>query len=470
MTTAIAAVVVLTFALPAEAQQRGARRSAPAAHAAVSRPSPVNPVAGDAALEPSRESVLQSIDEAKVSAEGIRKLAGKHFVLYTDVPSSPEVDELPRVFDLAVPQLAAYFGVKPQTYDGWRMTGCIMAEKDRFRAAGLMPDSVPEFQHGWSKGRDLWMNEQQSAYYRRHLLIHEGTHGFMNTQLGGCGPPWYMEATAELMGTHLWANGQLKLGYMPPSREAFPYWGRIRLIRDAYAKADARPLPQIVELPPEAYGENIAYAWSWGVAAFLDAHPRYQSRFRSLGALAGKISRPEFNQRFRKLFDRDWIELCEEWQVFVSDVEYGYDVVRGAVDFTPGRTMSDPRTTVKVAADRGWQNTRVRLAAGATYRLAASGRYKLGTKPKDWWCEPGGVSLRYYRGQPLGVLVGAIRPDEPLLGDTSALLTPKVIGLGTEWTPEKSGTLFLRINDSGAERGDNSGELEVEIAAGPAGP
>ncbi|MEX0643638.1 MAG: hypothetical protein WD468_13120, partial [Pirellulales bacterium] len=59
------------------------------------------------------KQAVRQIDESRARAAGIRKLTGKHLVLYTDVPSSPEVDRLPAVFDQAVPQWAEYFGIDP---------------------------------------------------------------------------------------------------------------------------------------------------------------------------------------------------------------------------------------------------------------------------------------------------------------------------------------------------------------------
>src|SRR5262245_44121100 len=49
----------------------------------------------------------------QLAAAGVRMVKGKHLVLYTDVAPSPEVDELPQVFDLAVPKWCAYFEVDP---------------------------------------------------------------------------------------------------------------------------------------------------------------------------------------------------------------------------------------------------------------------------------------------------------------------------------------------------------------------
>ena len=47
----------------------------------------------------------------------------------------------------------------------------------------------------------------------------------------------------------------------------------------------------------------------------------------------------------------------------------------------------------------------------------------------------------------------------------SALLRPLAVGLGTTVNPERTGTLFLKINDSAAELDDNAGTLAVEVRA-----
>jgi len=157
----------------------------------------------------------------------------------------------------------------------------------------------------------------------------------------------------------------------------------------------------------------------------------------------------------------------------VANMEYGYDVVRSAVEFTPGKkgsellsrdgnNSSDP-FSLRIAADRGWQNSGLRLEDGRKYRLTASGRYQVAKEPKMWWCEPGGVTIRYYQGRPLGILLASVRPDQPAAGSTSALLKPIVIGLGTTLSPPESGTLFLKINDSAGELDDNAGEVKVEV-------
>jgi hypothetical protein len=80
-----------------------------------------------------------------------------------------------------------------------------------------------------------------------------------------------------------------------------------------------------------------------------------------------------------------------------------------------------------------------------------------------WWCEPGGVTIHYYQGRPLGLLLAAVRDDAQRLGGTSPLLQPQAIGLEVQWTPPREGTLYLKINESAAGLSDNSGQLTVRI-------
>ena len=121
----------------------------------------------------------------------------------------------------------------------------------------------------------------------------------------------------------------------------------------------------------QAHLKNEAYAWSWAAVAFLDNHPRYRERFHEMWRLTGD---PNFNKQLAKRFAPDGAELVEEFQVFASDLAYGYDFNRTAIDFSTGKPMAGRRAKVTVAADRGWQNSGVKLDAGKTYRLTASGR------------------------------------------------------------------------------------------------
>ncbi len=406
-----------------------------------------------------QQRVLQ-IDEGQATVAGIRKLNGRHLTLYTDVPASPEVDELPAVFDLAVPQWSQYFGIDPDRTREWHMTAFIMRDKTRFQSVGMLPPNLPPFLHGWQEGSYLWLYDQPDAYYRRHLLLHEGTHAVMKLFFGGTGPPWYGEGLAELLATHRWQDGQLSLCYVPKNVRESLGWGRVLLIKKPVAERRALTVEQVTAYGPDAHLEKEPYAWSWALVLLLEKHPRYQARFRGLLAHVRDL---DLNSRFRQQLQDDWLLLREEWQLMIMNIDYGYDVARAAVVRKPAQPLPADGTTVTIAADRGWQATGVFLEGGATYQLKASGRYQVAQTTEPWWCEAGGVTISYYHGRPLGMLVGAIRDDNKPLTGLSPLCRPESIGLEREWTVKEGGALYLKINESPGHLDDNEGKLQVQI-------
>lgn len=400
------------------------------------------------------------ISDTQASVAGIRKLRGTHLTLYTDVPPLPDVDELPAVFDQAVPQWGQYFEIAPARLQDWRMTGFLIREKARFQGVGMIPANLPPFTNGYQRGLYFWLYDQPTDYYRRHLLLHEGTHGFMDNLLGGLGPPWYGEGLAELLGTHRWKDGQLTLGYVPRNKKETPGWGRIRIVKDELAAGHGKMPDEILNYGPTAHLQNAPYGWCWAWATFLDGHPQTQTLFRGLRKT---VTERDLTPRFRQQLQPDWATLCEEWQLFVMNLDYGYDVARAAIVRKPGLPLPDAGTEVTIAADRGWQSTGVRLEAGLAYRLEAHGRYQVGQTDQPWWCEPGGVTLHYNQGQPLGLLLAALREDGPPPAGLTPLARPEVIGTARDWTPTSGGTLYLRINESAAHLGDNQGQVTLRI-------
>ncbi|MEK6233590.1 MAG: hypothetical protein N2C14_02675, partial [Planctomycetales bacterium] len=203
--------------------------------------------------------------------------------------------------------------------------------------------------------------------------------------------------------------------------------------------------------------------WSWALCAFLDGHPKYQAEFRKLSQ---DVALADFDQRFTRLIGDQWRELSIEWRLFIANLEYGHELSKTAVDFTPGQLLTAP-VHVKVPADQGWTNTGVLLSAGETVHISATGRFqvadKLDGKPRIWESEANGVSFRYYKGRPLGMLLAAVIPNSNDPEDASQLWRPLPIGLKATLRPQKTGTLFLRINDSAAELRDNQDALDAEI-------
>lgn len=392
-------------------------------------------------------------------ATDIRQVASKHLTLYTDLPSGEEIDALPGYFDQAFAEWCAYFGVDERQHADWHVRCYLMKVPERFRTAGLLPADLPEFASGYTRADQIWLYDQTSAYYRRHLLLHEGTHAFMYALVGAASAPWYFEGVAELLATHRLDDGKLSLNYFPRHRDEVPKLGRIEIVQAGYAARHAMSLTKIFAYDQRAHSQNEPYGWCWAAAAFLDGHPRYQARFRELRRAAGD---QDFAEQARKLFAADWARVNEDWQLYVANLDYGYDFQKMDVELAAGKPLAAAGARVSVAADRGWQSSGVQLEAGKKYRLRAAGRYEVAKEPRAWECEPGGVTIRYYHGQPLGILLAAIRSDDA--SGSSGLLKPLVVGLGTTLSVEHAGTLYLRINDSAGSLGDNSGSLSVEIA------
>jgi hypothetical protein len=413
-------------------------------------------------LDPPREAPPPpDVDDALVSAHGIRRLEGEYVTVYTDLPMSVEVDELPLVFDRAVPLWAGYFEVPPPPAASWQVRAYVIQDKTRFRATRLFPDDLPPFLHGYQRGYELWIFDQPSDYYRRHLLLHEGVHAFMRNVLGGTGPPWYREGIAELLATHRWRGGSLLVGHMPQAREEVPAWGRIKTIQDAFHERQALRIRDVINYDSSAFALDQSYAWCWAVAAFLDGHPSYSGRFRQLRGRVTDES-DQFTRYFEELVAAQARELDEQWQLFVVNIDYGYDFARLAVSYGAGLPLVTEGTVVSIAVDRGWQSSGARLEAGGEYEITASGRFQIRAGSSPWPCEPGGVTLRYYQGLPLGILLGGVRPDELQPGVTQ-LAQPIPLGLARRVIPRHSGTLYLRINDAPGELADNRGEVSVTI-------
>ena len=399
------------------------------------------------------------IDEARLSAAGLRVARSEHATLVTDVASSPEIDGLAELIDLAVPQWGERFGVRGRRLAAWRLRVYLVDDEARFRSFGLWPDQSSDFPYGLSLGYEVWLRDQATDYYRRHLLLHEATHSFMSTLLGGCGPGWFMEGMAELCGTHSWDPGrrELRLAVIPPSRDAAPDWGRVRLVRDAVAEGRLLPIDAVLKTDNRRVLPAESYAWVWALTTLLDRHPAYRDRFAKLPKL---VTRDDFNRRFARAYAGDRRRLDAEWRSFAATLAYGHDVEREAIEFQEGVPLAvggSRRITVQAA--RGWQSTGVAVEAGRPYRVEATGRFVINRDPDGtpWPCEANGVTLAYHAGRPVGQLLATVDRGPGAFVESTA------VGLAADYAPSTSGTLYLRVNDAPNSLADNEGELSVTI-------
>ena len=131
-----------------------------------------------------------------------------HSTLLTDLPADPEVDALPGYFDQAFGQWCDYFGVEAAEHADWHVRIYLMKRRDHFAAAGMIPHDLPAFLGGYTRGGEIWLDEQPGDVLspafdaaRRHARL------LPRCMAGGLGPPWFAEAVAELLATHRLQRG-----------------------------------------------------------------------------------------------------------------------------------------------------------------------------------------------------------------------------------------------------------------------
>ena len=412
-------------------------------------------------------------DEAALRQAGIRALQGKHLTLFTDLPSSPEVDELPHVFDLAIPQWSEFFAADAGQLNDWHVTACIMRDGSRFEDYQLQPKNLPPFLHGMQRGNRIWVREQRSAYYRRHLLLHEGTHAAMNQIFGRVGPVWYREGIADLLATHQYRDGQLLLNIFPKDRKQLENSGRIKAIRDDVAQHGIRQIDGIVALPSRAFLNIEAYAWSWALQSFLHRQTKYAPLRKSL-IREMQISDRGVTEAFHRSYQRHRSELDREWNLFVQHLDYGYDSSHETIAYpTNVADLEHDRIyTLQVDSAKGWQAAGIRVAPDTHIDVIAKGRFQIAVETSDgqpsvaWMCEPQGVTIEYYQGRPLGQLLAAIVPEAASAKDSR--FDPVGIGRRGKMSTKTGGQLFFRVNERADRVSDNAGQMTVKLRRNPA--
>lgn len=428
-----------------------------------------------AAINPNMQPKLE-IDLARVEAAGIRVLAGKHVTIYTDVRNDAGVNELPEVFDAAIPFWGRYFGVEEKRMAAYKLSGFVMADKTRFKNAGLIPDSLPPFPAGLNRGHEMWVFHQRDSYYTRHLLIHEGTHAFMQWFGGGVGAPWYSEGMAELLAVHAWQDKTLSMNFRLTDRSQSPGWGRPKILKEDYANGKFMTIDEVMQFPNNAFREVRSYAWSWAACEFFSTHPLTRDRFN---AMQKSVDKPivEFNEMFYKSIRSDLGTLTVDWHLFIAEMDYGYRVGDGVLSELAPVPGESAGSSFQLRTDRSWQRAvEVSVKTGDKIRISAKGRFKVGEslvggQMTPWPCESNGITLDYYRSRPLGELHAMFLPV--LTGNESqtdqhsiiseAIVSVQPIGLDKVITASNDGVLCLRINESPAKLDDNKGTLEIAV-------
>ena len=155
--------------------------------------------------------------------KGLYELITPRLTLVTDIPMDDELKSWPALLEQSIEQWQLYFGVDAERMTGLHVSAFLIGDRERLRKLGLL-EGVPGFDEGYQFGNQIYLREQPTTYYRRHLFLHEATHWIMWKLYGGAGAPWFMEGMADMQATHSLKDGVLKLGILPSSREQVPGW------------------------------------------------------------------------------------------------------------------------------------------------------------------------------------------------------------------------------------------------------
>ncbi|MBM79375.1 MAG: hypothetical protein CMJ78_02120 [Planctomycetaceae bacterium] len=399
-------------------------------------------------------------NEQRLNAAGIFRFESTRLKLYTDIDAKI-ARALPPMVDALFDELQSYFGKLPPMRSGktYQITGYIIGNLAAFEATGMLPRQGLSSYHGRQIGRRFWLHDQSSPYYRKHLMLHEATHCFMQATPGVSAPTWYMEGTAELFATHQATDGKLAFRLLPYNEQDFPGHGRIMLTRRENKKIGFEPLANIIRYEDNEFRKrNECYAWSWALSVFLDKHPAYHERFRKLGQ---HTTGRQFQRVFQQTFSPDIDQLKSEWAAFAADICAGFDIERAAINFERGRPITANAASVEIESDRGWQSTRWLLQAGKKYQITATGKITLAQEPKPWVSEAQGISFRYAGGRPIGQLLGTLLPVTDR--KHTAFTQPTALGTNSTIQPKVTSTLYLRVNDYWNELADNKGSFRVSV-------
>lgn len=414
---------------------------------------------------------------------GLRVLEGRHLTLVTDRPPRTDdgVEDLPRLFDEAFAAWCQHAGLDPAAHAEWRALGCLMMDREPFRIAGLLPaDGVlPDFANGFCAAGRFWMMDQSSPDYRRHLLLHEGVHAFMLTlRSAAAAPPWYAEGIAEYLATHrLEKDPAGRVHFIATPIPACPsdveQLGRIEQLHALRDSEHAPLLADVFALPSQAHATLDAYAASWAAVTLLANHPAHRAAFTAAerGPLDGG-----FTARLTAAPGWDADLAGRDFAAFLADLDYGFDFSRSAIDWAPGKPLAG-RVEIPVAADRGWQNSGRSLVKGQRSSFTANNRITVGVgqasacraERKDaippsariLESTPDGITLRWYRGRPIGRLLVAQWIDRD--DGTSPTFRVLAEGASGTFTAAADGPVYLKVNDAPGDLADNTGEFRVVL-------
>jgi hypothetical protein len=336
-----------------------------------------------------------------------------------------------------------------------------MGDRKVFEQAGLL-DGVPPFEDGFQQADRVFLVEQPSNYYRRHLLLHEATHWIMYRAFGGGGAPWFMEGMAELQATHRLNKDLLNLAIIPDGPESVPHWGRFKKLSDSMKANGVPKLKRILYYGNDRQDRMDRYCWSWAACVFLSNHRVYWPDLEKSSTPPLDYSL-KLSEEFEKSLADRWDFVERDWKVFVDEFGWGYDPQSDLVCLERSiRTIGNiiaGRSTMELDTTDGWQLFRFPVKQGQEVNIEAKGTYVVQVRNQQAWeSTPNGLTYQYHRHIPMGKLIGGF-----LSVDVEQPFEVFPVGNACDFKASRDGWLLLKINEPVGERRDNSGWLTVQI-------
>lgn len=394
-----------------------------------------------AALIPQSATAEGRSSRRKKQAEGPPQpqlYKSRNFHVMTDLPAEA-ADELLGRLETMLKLVSAYYG-RPNTRPIEMFVFDEFGHWNESQLAQLSPDGIAMVRSGGGltitqslrSGKEFISRSIVYAGSDHGTPQHEAVHAFCGHAFGACGPVWYAEGMAEV--GNYWIENDKSVTADP------------RIIE--YLKSqDPRPLNHIVNNPLETTGDSWQnYAWRWALCHLLGFNENYTKRFKPLGlALLA-----EQDIDFWQVYGEQSQEIEFEYRLFLKDMETGYRCDLASWDWkTRFQTLrGDAQVQAVIRADRGWQASRLNVAAGTEYSCMATGDIKL-TKDKEREGEPADASAD-------GALLGVVMHDYELS-------EPFELPADGKFTPPVDGQLYLRCRDAWGSLGDNSGKRTVRL-------
>ncbi|MFN6305110.1 MAG: hypothetical protein ACK6AT_04140 [Planctomycetota bacterium] len=395
------------------------------------------------------------------SAAGIKRFSKNQWTILTDLPIDQEIESWPSILDQALATWCQKWSIDPAVAKSWPLTIHCIGDRKLFEQAGLL-DQVPAFDDGFQMADRVFLVEQPSNYYRRHLLLHEATHWIMYRAFGGGGAPWFMEGMAELEATHRLDKNILSLAIIPDRPESVPHWGRFKKLSDSIAANGVPKLKRIIYYGNERQDRMDRYCWSWAACVFLRNHPLYWP-FLDQSSTPPLDYSLKLSKQFEKSLADRWDDVERDWKLFVDEFGFGYQPTSDLISIEESlrklETSEASQVSMQLDTTKGWQLLHLPFKQGQGVNITAQGIYVVQVRNQQAWeSTPEGLTYRYHRHIPMGKLIGGF-----LSVDNDQPLEVFPIGNRHEFKAPADGWLLLRINEPVVDRRDNSGLITIQV-------